>query len=132
MFRRTLQRLLLPLGSFKKTNFPNHSPLQNYRQYGKHNKRQNQQSLMPKILISGGILGWLGVEKQPEKVDENHKASQELIQTIQLGVRAVQVSNFSKIFHPCLDKTFGLTFLPKKYIQCISTCVIHGMIRNHF
>jgi len=96
MFRRTLQRLLLPLGSFKKTNFPNHSPLQNYRQYGKHNKRQNQQSLMPKILISGGILGWLGVEKQPEKVDENHKASQELIQTIQLGVRAVQEGDYQQ------------------------------------
>ena len=26
-------------------------------------------------MISASILGWLGLEKQPEKVDENHKGT---------------------------------------------------------
>ena len=30
--------------------------------------------------------------------------------------------------HPCLQKTFGLMFLPRKDIQCISMPVIYGMI----
>ena len=34
--------------------------------------------------------------------------------------------------HPCLEKTFGLKFSPRKDLQCISTCVIYGMIWDHF
>ena len=34
--------------------------------------------------------------------------------------------------HPCLEKTFGLTFLPRKDIQCILVGVIYGMIWDHF
>ena len=72
MFGRSVQRILLPLSSFTKTNF-NRSQLQAAKQYGKH-KRQNQQfNACPKVMISASILGWLGLEKQPEKVDENHK-----------------------------------------------------------
>lgn len=93
MFRRSVQRILLPLSSFTKTNF-NRSQLQAARQYGRH-KRQNQQfNACPKVMISASILGWLGLEKQPEKVDENHKASQELLKTIQLGVIAIQDGDY--------------------------------------
>ena len=34
--------------------------------------------------------------------------------------------------HCCLEKTFGLTFLPRRYIQCILMDVIYGMIWDHF
>ena len=34
--------------------------------------------------------------------------------------------------HCCLEKTFGLTFLPRKDIQCILMDVIYGMIWDHF
>lgn len=95
MFRRSVQRILLPLSSFTKTNF-NRSQLQAARQYGRH-KRQNQQfNACPKVMISASILGWLGLEKQPEKVDENHKASQELLKTIQLGVIAIQDGDYQE------------------------------------
>ena len=33
--------------------------------------------------------------------------------------------------HCCLKKTFGLTFLPRKDIQCILMGVIHGIIWDH-
>ena len=32
----------------------------------------------------------------------------------------------------CLEKTFGLTLLPRKDIQCILIGVIYGMIWDHF
>ena len=36
------------------------------------------------------------------------------------------------LIHPCLEKTFGLTFLPRKDIQCILMDGIYGMIWDHF
>ena len=94
MFRRSLQRVILPLVSSLKSNSNNANrfQIQTARQnYG----RRKQQVKSPKILISAGLLGWLGLEKQPEKVDENHKASEELLKTIRLGVITIQVGILS-------------------------------------
>ena len=82
MLRRSLHRVLAPLISYSKSN----SRKQNGRQY-----RQGQFYKSPKIFISASVLGWLGLKNEPEIVDPNHKASEELLKTIQLGVLTIQV-----------------------------------------
>ena len=82
MLRRSLHRVLAPLISYSKSN----SRKQNGRQY-----RQGQFYKSPQIFISASVLGWLGLKNEPEIVDPNHKASQELLKTIQLGVLTIQV-----------------------------------------
>ena len=109
MFRRSLQRVILPLVSSLKLNSNNGNrfQIQTARQnYG----RRKQQVKSPKILISAGLLGWLGLEKQPEKVDENHKASEELLKTIRLGVITIQVGILS------IAMFFLMNEIPKGHI----------------
>jgi len=87
MLRRSLHRVLAPLISYSKSN----SRKQNGRQY-----RQGQFYKSPQIFISASVLGWLGLKNEPEIVDPNHKASQELLKTIQLGVLTIQDGDYEK------------------------------------
>jgi len=104
MFRRSLQRVILPLVSSLKSNSNNSSRFQIQTARYNHG-RQKHHVKSPKLFISAGVLGWIGLEKKSENVDENHKASEELLKTIRLGVATIQNGDFKEgevILHAAL------------------------------
>ena len=56
--------------------------------------------------------------------------SKEMTQIFPEWIKSGKIADFrSRILeNPCLEKTFGLKFLPRKDLQCIWMSVIYGMI----
>jgi len=105
MFRRALQRAIQ---RFAATNAPisakiNHEcPHQFIQKLPKTYRNRQKFQTYPHIFLSGGLLGWLDMKNEGSKnEDVEEEASPELLNTIRLGILAVQVRIFLFMSEKC-------------------------------